>query len=125
LVYKEEEPMPRWTLRAAFAAATLMSIWNADSGVVRAQQPGTLLATANPLGATAPGAPMPLFYNYYVGPPGVPAQIYPGPRPTPAFVGQVWITYPPLMPHEFLYHHKRSYYKYTPGGYSSCTVRYH
>jgi hypothetical protein len=78
-------------------------------------------------GAAAPiptRPPLKLFYNYYVGPPGVPAQLYPMPRPTPANVGQVWITYPPLMPHEFLYHHHRRYYRYTPGGYSSASVRY-
>jgi len=75
-------------------------------------------------GAMPGGPPKQLFYNYYVGPPGVPAQLYPMPRPTPAFVGQVWITYPPFMPHEYLYHHHRRYYRYTPGGYSSASVRY-
>jgi hypothetical protein len=90
-------------------------------------------STAEPIEAGCPagsqqqggsGRHLPLFYNYYVGPPGVPAQIYPMPRPTPAYVGQVWITYPPLMPHEFLYHHHRRYYRYTPSGYSSASIRY-
>src|SRR5262245_16091505 len=58
-----------------------------------------------------------LFYNYYVpgnpcgGVGGVPAQLYISPRPTPAFVGHTYITYQPLMPHEFLYHHCRWYFK--------------
>ena len=68
--------------------------------------------------------PLPLFYNYYVGPPGVPAQMYPMPRPTPEFVGRVWITYPPFMPNEYLYHHHRRYYRFTPSGYNSASVRY-
>jgi hypothetical protein len=53
-----------------------------------------------------------LFYNYYVPPVGacsVGAGLYPCPRPTPPFVGQTYITYQPLMPHEFLYHHSRTY----------------
>jgi hypothetical protein len=88
--------------------------------------PGSGAATAQGAGGgpRPGGPPMPLFYNYYVGPPGVPAQLYPGPRPTPAFVGQVWITYPPFMPHEYLYHHHRRYYRYTPSGYNSASVRY-
>ena len=48
-----------------------------------------------------------LFYNYYVGPApsGTAAQLYVSPLPVPAFVGHTWITYQPLMPHEFLYGH--------------------
>ena len=55
-----------------------------------------------------------LFYNYYVpsGPcGGAPAQLYLSPRPTPPLVGHTYITYQPLMPHEFLYRHTRSYYR--------------
>jgi len=66
-----------------------------------------------------------LFYNYYVGPPGVPAQMYVSPRPTPPYVGHTWITYQPLMPHEFLYHHKRTYYRYHPSGHTTTSVRWH
>jgi hypothetical protein len=67
-----------------------------------------------------------LFYNYYVGPPGVPARLYPSPRPTPPMVGWTYITYQPLMPHEFMYHHKRHYYRYYPnGGFTTVKVRYH
>jgi hypothetical protein len=56
-----------------------------------------------------------LFYNYYVAPVscngygGVGAQLYVSPRPTPPLVGHTYITYQPLMPHEFLYKHHRTY----------------
>ncbi|MBN1912011.1 MAG: hypothetical protein JW818_19975 [Pirellulales bacterium] len=55
-----------------------------------------------------------LFYNYYVPPGpcgGVGAQLYVSPRPVPERVGHTWITYQPLMPHEFLYTHHRTYYR--------------
>ena len=54
-----------------------------------------------------------LFGNYYVPPVGwgsVGAAMYPCPRPTPPLVGHTYVTYPPLDPHEFLYHHKRVYW---------------
>jgi hypothetical protein len=53
-----------------------------------------------------------LFYNYYVppvGPGSVGAELYLCPRPTPPMVGHTYITYQPLMPHEFLYKHHRYY----------------
>lgn len=53
-----------------------------------------------------------LSYNYYVPPTGpgtVGAQLYVCPRPTPPMVGHTYITYQPLMPHEFLYKHCRHY----------------
>ena len=37
------------------------------------------------------------------------AQLYPCPRPTPPLVGHTYVTYQPLMPHEFLYTHHRVY----------------
>jgi hypothetical protein len=59
-----------------------------------------------------------LFYNYYVPPVACPctggavgAAMYPCPRPTPPLVGQTYITYQPLDPHEFLYRHHRTYYR--------------
>jgi hypothetical protein len=58
-----------------------------------------------------------LFYNYY-SPPGyggLSAELYPCPRPTPPLVGHTYITYQPLMPHEFLYEHARTYVRKTPG----------
>ncbi len=59
-----------------------------------------------------------MFYNYYV-PPGacgvVGAELYPSPRPAPPWVGHTYYTYQPLMPHEFLYRHHRTYIRYNPG----------
>lgn len=61
-------------------------------------------------------APTPdVFYNYWVPPvpaaasPGFGAQLYVAPRPVPPHVGHTWYTYPPFLPHEFLYKHKRRY----------------
>jgi len=59
-----------------------------------------------------------LFYNFYVPPcgwGGAGAQLYLCPRPTPPMVGHTYVTYQPLMPHEFLYRHCRSYYRKNPG----------
>ncbi len=53
-----------------------------------------------------------LFYNFYVPPVGygsVGAKLYPCPRPVPPRVGLTYVTYQPLMPHEFLYRHRRVY----------------
>ncbi len=64
-----------------------------------------------------------LFYNYYIGPgqinPGIPAQLYLSPRPTPPWVGHTYSTYQPLMPHEMLYKHHRVYIRRHAGG--GCT----
>ena len=59
-----------------------------------------------------------LFYNYYVGNNcgGMGAELYLSPRPVPPFVGHTYITYQPLMPHEFLYAHDRTYHRYYNGG---------
>ncbi|ADB15647.1 hypothetical protein Psta_0962 [Pirellula staleyi DSM 6068] len=59
-----------------------------------------------------------LFYNYYTGDNcgANPAQMYLSPRPVPAHVGHTYITYQPLMPHEFLYPHHRTYHRYYNGG---------
>jgi hypothetical protein len=59
-----------------------------------------------------------LFYNYYVPPTcgGMGAELYLSPRPVPAHVGHTYITYQPLMPHEFMHHHHRTYHRYYNGG---------
>lgn len=59
-----------------------------------------------------------LFYNYYAWPAcsGVGAELYVSPRPIPPNVGHTYITYQPLMPHEFLYTHHRTYHRYYNGG---------
>jgi hypothetical protein len=71
-------------------------------------------------------APGDLFYNFYVPPVGdqsVGAELYPCPRPVPPRVGWTYITYQPLMPHEFLYHHHRTYtYYHSEAGRTVTTV---
>jgi hypothetical protein len=70
--------------------------------------------------------PAGLFSNYYVGPPGQPAQLYVSPRPTPPFVGHTWITYPPFSPHEYLYKHSRVYYRANAdGGFTKAHIHWH
>ncbi len=54
-----------------------------------------------------------LFYNFYVpNPRGAGGAAYPAPYPTPSLVGHTYYTYQPLMPHEFLYKHHRTYHQY-------------
>jgi hypothetical protein len=59
-----------------------------------------------------------LFYNYYAWPSctGWGAELYVSPLPVPPHVGHTYITYQPLMPHEFLYQHHRTYHRYYNGG---------
>jgi hypothetical protein len=70
-----------------------------------------------------------MFHNYYVPPCGYPttgAQLYVSPRPTPPLVGHTWITYEPLMPHEFLWKHRRTYIRHLPNGKTTrTTVHWH
>ncbi|MBW3595933.1 MAG: hypothetical protein KY475_01510 [Planctomycetes bacterium] len=53
-----------------------------------------------------------LFYNYFVGGNcgSIPAAMYPAPMPTPPIVGHTFYTYQPLLPHEFMYAHRRTYH---------------
>ncbi len=55
-----------------------------------------------------------LFMNYYVPPTcgGGGAQMYLAPHYVPPHVGHTYYTYQPLMPHEMLYKHHRSYHRY-------------
>ncbi len=82
------------------------------------------------MAAPAHAAHPDLFYNYYVKPgcsgAGQPVQLYVAPLPTPPLVGHTFVTYPPLMPHEFLYCHHRAYYKYYHnGGWVCAKVKWH
>ena len=73
-----------------------------------------LVAVAAPLGEGGTCQAADLFYNFYA-PPGYAnqsAELYISPRPTPPYVGHTYITYQPLMPHEFLYRHQRTYQTY-------------
>ncbi len=66
-----------------------------------------------------------LFYNYYVGPGacgGAAVQMYVAPLPVPARVGHTYVPYQPLLPHEFLYRHHRTYYRRNPNGRVTRTV---
>ena len=68
-----------------------------------------------------------LFYNFYEGPnpSGVAANMYISPVPVPPYVGHTYITYQPLMPHEYLYKHTRTHYSHQPGaGWTRAKVRY-
>lgn len=68
-----------------------------------------------------------LFYNSYVGPQpsGTAAEMYVSPLPAPAYVGHTYNTYQPLLPHEYLHTHKRSYWTHNPGhGWTRTSVRY-
>lgn len=97
--------MVRRVFRVTLVVAALAVAWNLCLD-------GT--SQAGGFGRTSPG----LFSNYYVAPGpygGVGPQLYVAPVPTPASVGHTHVTYQPLMPHEFLYRHHRSYYRYNQG----------
>ena len=70
-----------------------------------------------------------LFYNYFAGsncsPTG--AQLYVSPGPIPQHVGHTYITYQPLMPHEFMYPHHRTYHReYDDGrGFTRASVHWY
>ena len=59
-----------------------------------------------------------LFQNYYApsNRGGISAPLYTAPVQVPALVGHTYGTYEPLMPHEMLYRHNRTYYRYYDGG---------
>jgi len=98
--------MLRNVLPVTIALAVLMVAWSlVPAGTPEAQ-------------AAHRRSPNDMFYNYYVPPgwpAGVGAQLYLCPRPTPPLVGHTYITYQPLMPHEFLYKHHRKYWRKNPG----------
>ena len=101
--------------RQAALLVALTAIWHLDlAGADRAEAAGRR--------HTAPD----LFYNFYVPPGdcgGVAAQLYLRPRPTPPLVGHTYVTYQPLMPHEFLRRHHRTYWRRNPGaGWTRTTV---
>jgi hypothetical protein len=102
----------------------ILPLWLGLGAVLGA---GLLMSAAAGEAAAAEWRTSPdLFYNYYVPPggcPGVGAALYPAPRPTPVLVGHTYVTYQPLMPHEFLYQHHRTYYRRNPGaGWTKTTV---
>jgi hypothetical protein len=102
--------MVRKTIYGALVLAAMLAAWSLTAGQAAAQ--------------ARQSGPNDLFYNYYVPPVGyasVGAQLYPSPRPTPPLVGHTYVTYQPLMPHEFLYPHHRVYRTHNPGAGSTRT----
>ena len=66
-------------------------------------------ACAQGYGVPGWASPEPNYYAMPAGSEGLTAALYPSPRPTPPLIGQTYITYEPLAPHEFLYGHYRCY----------------
>ena len=85
------------------------------AAVMIAEAVAAFSALALPIDGGVEGPTPDVFYNFYVPPvpaggyPGMGAQLYVSPRPVPPRVGHTWHTYPPFMPHEFLYKHRRRY----------------
>jgi hypothetical protein len=77
-------------------------------------------------GYGAPGwvSPEPNYYAAPTGPAGLTAALYPCPRPTPPVVGQTYITYEALAPHEFLYIHHQCYETANENGVTRTSVTY-
>jgi hypothetical protein len=94
--------MNRTKIIAVFGIVVLSLIWSTESGSIGRAQAEVIRHST----------PDDMFYNYYVPPVGegsVGASLYLCPRPTPPMVGHTYVTYQPLMPHEFLYQHHRIY----------------
>ena len=79
-------------------------------------------ARAQGYGAAGWVSPEPNYYAMPTGPDGLTAALYPCPRPTPPLIGQTYITYEPLAPHEFLYVHHRCYKTCNDGGATRTSV---
>jgi hypothetical protein len=92
---------PKFSL-AAIAALLAATVLFTVTGEARAQ------------GYGVPGwaSPEPNYYAMPTGAEGLTAALYPCPRPTPPLVGQTYITYEALAPHEFLYVHHQHYKTY-------------
>src|SRR5262245_57705121 len=94
--------------------------------------PGAPVAEPGLLPGPPAGEIPSLEYNYYYPPPGttdlqqIPAQLYlcPSPYPPP-YVGYTYITYLPFEPHNWLWIHRRAYYRLHPeGGATLTTIRW-
>ena len=72
------------------------------------------MVEAQPVQYGQPG----LFHNHYVpaGSGQFATQLYVAPLSVPTNVGHTYYTYQPLLPHELLYDHQRSYHRYSNGG---------
>ncbi len=98
----------------AFASLTAMWLLTVIASHADAQHRGNDCPNCRQAQAGRPD----LFYNYYVPSTcgGVPNSMYLAPTAVPAHVGHTYITYQPMMPHEMLYNHHRTYYRYYNGG---------
>ena len=109
--------MLRFHLRMTLLAiSTLGSLWAANTAAApfeNLRADGTA-ATCREYQYGTPD----LFYNFYAPPNcgGMAGGIYPAPLPVPPHVGHTYYTYQPLMPHEFLYKHHRTYHRYYDEG---------
>ncbi len=121
-------------LAAALFAATSLALLPASTTFGQESEPCPTCPTGGAAGAGVVGCGLghqytlncrpqyygqpELFYNYYApgtcG--GVPAAMYLAPQPVPALVGHTYYTYQPFYPHELLYTHHRSYYRYYDDG---------
>jgi hypothetical protein len=124
--------------RLTTVLAVTLAVWNMaiHSWAEENEKPQAGASAASPAQKVAP-VPLPMNvapaapggYNYHVHPGQagmVGAQLYVSPRPTPPLVGHTYVTYPPLAPHEFLYHHHRVYNTYNPGsGWTKTRARWH
>jgi hypothetical protein len=110
-------------LRAGWVRRTVLAV------VVAAEVMAAGQAAALPIDGGVAGPTPDVFYNFYVPPvpaggsPGMGAQLYVAPRPVPPRVGHTWHTYPPFMPHEFLYKHRRRYVR--PAGVTGMRTDVH
>lgn len=109
--------MKRSLIKASIIVGAMLIAFHA--GVHGSQQ-------AKAQGYLQPAPRYDLFANYYVNSSvgGPPAQLYLSPRPTPPLVGHTYITYEPVMPHEFLHRHAKRYYRYevVPGVFGARAV---
>ncbi len=104
------------TLAIALVTTLLLGPATAEENAVRI----TISSDDQPVTQAARWAPSRtrLFQNYYApsNPGGVSAPLYTAPVQVPPLVGHTYGTYEPLMPHEMLYRHNRTYYRYYDGG---------
>ena len=136
--------MTRKLTRYAFVTAAVVAAlaWRGMDGSLAAAEVSVPVAEPDPVVAAPATAHAPgcqcggagckqlgygnpaLFYNFYVpNNCGVPAQMYVAPRPVPPLVGHSYYTYQPLLPHEFMYPHYRTYRNYYDDGHGFTRTR--
>ena len=107
--------MLRFQLRIAVIALGVGSLWNSGTEAGEFLHHHCNGPTCREYKYGSPD----LFYNFYAPPNcgAMSAGMYPAPLSSiPPHVGHTYYTYQPLMPHEFLYKHSRSYHRYYNDG---------